>query len=300
MARTTSKTAKQRAAASTKREQAITPEPTRPSPARRRLLAKPDTRSLRWWFDLGTELLQVHPVPKAGRKRPYRPNIIRDLAQKLHGASLKNAKTTLWQARKLVMRFGTWDKLVKFQGPLSIWHVMTLVAVDQKKGSKSSMAELRKRCIAERWSVDRLKREIQNDRGGKTGSGRQPKLLMAATPAIAIKDLYIAARRWMAYHEQCLDGPRPILTRARPKDYSANLLRDVQRAIEGLVQVQKAVTEEVTQLIPLAKNIKDYSANLLRNIQKAIEGLMQVQKTLTEELAQLIPLAKNIKSARKD
>jgi hypothetical protein len=205
MERTTRKAVKQQAAASTGKKKAIEPAPMRLSRTLSSLLAKPDKKNFRWWYELGNELLKVHPEPKAGqKKRPYRPHIIEKLALQLNGVSLKNektiesAKTTLWQARKLVMRFGTWKKLVKFRGKLSIWHVMTLVAVDKQKGNKSSMEDIHKRCVAENWSVDQLKREVRNDKGGKTGSGRQPKPLMAATPAMAVEDLYIAARRWMA------------------------------------------------------------------------------------------------------
>jgi hypothetical protein len=36
----------------------------------------------------------------------------------------------LVQARKLAIRFTEWAELVKFQAKLSIWHIMSLLAVD--------------------------------------------------------------------------------------------------------------------------------------------------------------------------
>jgi hypothetical protein len=222
----------------------------------RRFFAHPEKQKLRWWFEVGHQALRLHPEPPPDEKRAYGTKAVGELARKLSPEDPKNTTNTLWQARKLALRFSKWDELEKFQGDLSIWHVMSLLAVDEKRGSKSSMQELHSRCVAEGWSVDRLKREIQNDKGGKVASGRQPKPLRAATPAIAIKDLYVAARRWVAYHDQCLAGRRPVLRHARRADYSASLLRDVRHAIQELEQVQEAVTEELKDLWQLAKNIK--------------------------------------------
>ena len=73
---------------------------------------------------------------------------------------------------------------------------------------------------------------------------------------MAVKDLYIAARRWTIYHDKCLTGRRPILKSARHTDFDKNLLRDVQKAIKELERVQEAVTDELQQLRQLAKNVK--------------------------------------------
>jgi hypothetical protein len=161
----------------------------------------------------------------------------------------------LVQARKLALRFDDWRKLEKFQGNLSIWHVMSLLAIEKAKGSKTTMKEMHRRCVDEGWSVDQLKREIQNDKGNKMASGHSPEPLPPATPAIAVKDLYIPARRWTIYHDKCLTGRRPILMRARRTDYDDNLLRDVLKAVNGLEQVQEAVKDELQQLRQMAKNI---------------------------------------------
>ncbi len=213
MARTTSKTAEQRAAASTESKQASEAEPMQLSPTLRRLLSKPDKKNFRWWFDLGSELLRIHPEPEAGQKRPRGMKTMQKLALQLDGKAPEKARITLVQARKLAMRFSTWKELKKFQGDLGIWHVMTLAAVDERKGNTKSMEKFRDDCVANGWSVNDLKRAIQNDKGNKQASGRRPKLRPPATPAIAVKDLYFAARQWMAYHNGCLAGPRPILTR---------------------------------------------------------------------------------------
>jgi hypothetical protein len=219
-------------------------------------LAKPDKENLRWWHEVGVQLLVIHPVPPPGTKRPYGTKLVEDLASYLSNEKLPNATNTLWLARRLALRFKRWKQLEKFQGYLSIGHVMALLAVTERSGSKSSMEELRDRCVAEGWSVEQLKREVQNDRGFKLASGRLPEPLLAATPAIAVKDLYIAARRWKTYHQQCLAGPRSVLKHARRADYSAILLDGVEDAIQGLEDVQEAVKDELKQLRELARDIK--------------------------------------------
>ena len=162
----------------------------------------------------------------------------------------------LVQARKLALRFDDWKKLEKFQGNLSIWHVMSLLAVEEAKGSKSTMEEMHQLCVAEGWSVERLKREVQNDKGVKRKSGHKPKPLPPATPAIAVTDLILAARQWTTYHKAWLAGRKSVLKRTRRANYDSNQLRDVEEAIQGLEEVQVAVKDELVELRQLAKNIK--------------------------------------------
>ncbi len=256
MARVNTATAKRRKTASKRATQTPEGGSTRPLTELRHFFARPGKQKLEWWFELGHQVLLLHPEPPPGEKRSYGTKAMGELGRRLAPEDPRNATNTLWQARKLALRFNDWDKLEKFQGDLSIWHVMSLLAVDNRKGSKSSMQELHDRCVAENWSVDRLKREVQNDKGGKMASGREPKPLRAATPAIAVKDLYVAARRWVAYHDQCLAGRSPLLKHARRAGYSPSLFRDVRDAIQGLEQVQAAVTEELKELRQLAKNIR--------------------------------------------
>ncbi len=223
-----------------------------------RLIVNPEKGKLRWWFDVGHLVLLLHPRPEPGAKRHYGQKTTLKLAQQFRPDDATKAKSMsgmLVQARKLALRFDDWDKLAKFQGNLSIWHAMSLLAVDRAKASKSTMEQMHRRCVAEGWSVEKLKREIQIDKGGKMASGRRPKPLPAVTSAIAVKDLITAARRWRTYHDECLAGRRPILEHAHRTDYSDHLLRDVQNAIQGLEQVRDAVTDELQQLRQLAKNI---------------------------------------------
>jgi len=217
---------------------------------------KPETLELKWWFKVGVRVLLLHPEPPPGAKRPYGTKTIEDFARRLSKEKLKFTSNTLRQARKLAKQFRTWKELEKFQGELSAWHVLSLLAVDPKRGSKRSMQEFRDRCVSEGWSLHQLKHEIQSDKGFKLASGHSPEPRPPATPAIAVQDLYIAARRWKTYHDKCLAGSRPILKRTRHVDCTPNLRRDVQKAIEGLEQVQEAVQEELKQLRPLVKNIK--------------------------------------------
>ena len=254
-----------------KRRKQITDEGTQtpgdealPIPAKlRRLIANPEKDKLRWWFDVGHQVLRLHPEPEHDANRHYGTKTTKKIAKGLcpddaTEREKENMNNTLVQARMVARRFdeNQWEKLKKFQGELSVSHMITLLSVDEAKGSKSTMEEIHARCVADRWSVDKLKREIQNDKGGKMASGRRPKPLPAVTSAIAVKDLIVAARQWTTYYDVCLAGRRPILKHARRKDYSAHLLRDVHNAIEGLKQVQEAVRDELQQLRQLAKNIK--------------------------------------------
>ena len=115
-------------------------------------------------------MLLLHPRREPGAKRHYGEKTTLKLAQQFRPDDATKAKTMrdmLVQARKLALRFDDWKKLEKFQGSLSIWHVMSLLAVDQAKGSRATMEETHQRCVAEGWSVTRLKREVQNDKGVK-------------------------------------------------------------------------------------------------------------------------------------
>jgi hypothetical protein len=223
-----------------------------------RLVDAPQKDKLRWWFDVGHEMLRLNPPPGPGTKRHYGDKTALKIAQHFRPNDATKAKSMsdmLVQARKLALRFAEWKVLEKFQGDLSIWQVMSLLAVDKAKGSKSTMEEMHRRCRAENWSVDRLKREVQNDKGVKLKSGHRPKPLRPATPAVAVADLIIAARQWTTYYDAWLKGQKSALKHTRGADYSSNLLRDVQEAIQGLEQVQNAVKEELAELQQLAKKI---------------------------------------------
>ncbi len=255
MARGITSTAKRLKTASTQATQTSKSRSAQAMTELRCLFTAPEKVKLRWWFDVGHQALLLHPEPPPGAKRAYGTRTIAEFARQLSEDKVRYTTNMLLQARKLVRQFKTWKELEKFQGELSVWHVMTLLAINAKRGSKCSMEEFHDRCVAESWSVDRLKREVQNDRGGKATCGRRPTPLKAATPAIAVQDLYIAARRWTIYHDKCLAGRHPILKNSHRADYNANLLRDVQKATKGLEQVQEAVKDELQQLRQLAKNI---------------------------------------------
>jgi hypothetical protein len=223
-----------------------------------RLIDNPEKDKLRWWFDVGQLVLRLHPRREPGAKRHYGEKTTLKLAQQFRPDDATKARSMsdmLVQTRKLALRFDNWKKLEEFQGDLSIWHVMSLLAVDKAKGSKSTMEEMHQRCVAEGWSVDRLKREVQIDKGVKRRSGHQPKPLGPDTAGIAATDLIIAARRWTTYHREWLTGRKSVLRRARRADYDSTL-RDVEEAIRGLEEVQGAVKDELAELRLLAKKIK--------------------------------------------
>jgi hypothetical protein len=256
MTRNTTSTRKNAKAASTRGVRAKDGKAVRPSSALVRLFRKQQRDDLRWWYELGCELLRLYPEPQPGEKRSYRTKTMAQLGQELSGEQSQRTANTLWLARRLASRFSDWPELQDFAEGLSTWHVIFLSAVHKKKGNKSSMKQLQRRCIAGRWSEGQLKREIQNDRGRKSGSGGLPKPKRPATAAIAIKDLYFAARRWMIYHDQCLAGRRPLLKNVRRADYSPSLLRDVEETVQWVQQVEEAVKDELRQLRELRKKIE--------------------------------------------
>jgi hypothetical protein len=252
MARATPKTSKQPAAKSNEKKRASDARATRPSPALRSLLAEPEKENLRWWYRVGSELLLKS---KAGKK-PDRTEITPDLCQQLRNEAPKNAATTLRQARRLAKRFETWKDLEKFRHNLSISHINVLVDVDETKKNTKSMEEFRDECANKHWSVRDLKSEIQNDKGGRRAGGRPPKVRPPATAAIAIRDLYIAAQRWMAYHDECLKDRSPLRSRKRGAKYDQRLLDSVEKAVAELEKVRGAVKNELAQLTDLRKAIK--------------------------------------------
>ena len=240
------------------RQKMVKDESARPVDSLGRLIDNPEKDKLRWWFDVGHLVLLLHPRREPGAKRHYGEKTTLKLAQQFRPDDATKARSMsdmLVQARKLAVRFDDWKKLEKFQGALSIWHVMSLLAVDRAKGSKSTMEEMHQRCVAEGWSVDCLKREVQNDKGVKRMSGHKPEPLRPHTAGIAATDLIIAARRWTTYHEKWLTGRKSVLKRARRADYDSTL-RDVEEAIRGLEEVQGAVKDELAELRLLAKKIK--------------------------------------------
>jgi hypothetical protein len=272
MARTPTKSVRGRAAASTGRSRASNPNPPRPSLKLRGLFKAIDRKDLFWWYKVGKETLRIHPEPRRGGKRQQGAKVMDSLAWQLSDEELRKTRkklsdevllkrrsktaNILWQARNLASRFKTSKELEEFRGGLSIWHVMSLLSVEKERGNRGSMEKLRDRCLDEGWSVRRLRQEIQDDRGGKLVTGRTYKPHKAATAAVAVQDLIVAARRWMIYHEKCLTGRSPILKPARRTDHSERLLRDVREAIEGLEKVQGAVKGELAELRQLAKEIK--------------------------------------------
>ena len=197
-----------------KRQKTVQDESARAVDKLGRLIDNPEKDKLRWWLDVGHLVLLLHPRPEPGAKRHYGEKTTLKLAQQFRPDDATKARSMsdmLVQARKLALRFDDWKKLEKFQGNLSIWHVMSLLAVDKAKGSKSTMEEMRQLCVVEGWSVDRLKREIQIDKGAKMKSGHRPKPLRPATAGIAATDLIIAARRWTTYHREWLTGRKSAL-----------------------------------------------------------------------------------------
>ena len=206
------------------------------------LYRKFDKGNLQGWYQLGKELLRLHPEPPPGEKRHYGAKIMESLVRQLTDEEPRKTISVLWRARRLAARFTSWTTLKKLAGDLPVWHVLRLLSADPKKGNKSSMQELCDRCVAEDWSHDRLMREIQADRGRKQlGSGRPCEPRESA--AIAVQDLLIAARRWMTYHRQCLGGPKPLLKHPCRTDYNPNVLHNTKDAIQTLEEVQEAIHE---------------------------------------------------------
>ena len=221
-------------------------------------------KELRWWFDVGHQVLRLNPTLVRGGKATE--GLARSVAaDKLEKATdtqstriLENATFVLRLARKLAVRFESWEKLVKFQGnrKLSIWHVMSLLAVDEKKNNTTSMEDFRDACVAEGWSVRRLRHEIQSDKGRKQTGGRPRMPLKVTAPAVAVQELCIAARHWMAYHDECLGGRTPVLTRTRGVRFDKRLLDSVKTAVDELEKVKVALADELAQLNDLSKAIK--------------------------------------------
>ena len=222
-------------------------------------------KELRWWFDVGHQVLRLNPTLVRGGKATegLARTLVRDKLKKATDTPqskgiLENTTFVLRLARKLAVRFTTWKDLTAFQGnrKLSIWHVMSLLAVDEKKNNTTSMEDFRDACVAEGWSVRRLRHEIQSDKGRKQTGGRPRMPLKVTAPAVAVQELCIAARHWMAYHDECLGGRTPVLTRTRGVRFDKRFLDSVKAAVDELEKVKVALADELAQLNDLSRAIK--------------------------------------------
>jgi hypothetical protein len=135
-----------------------------------------NTSDVLWWHEVGTYVREFFP-----ESRQYGSKVTELLAEELGAAddaAVKSVSNTLWQARIIAKRLTKaeakhWAKKRNKNGkPLSAYHVHGLVAVEDK-GQRKKLLD---RCLAESWSTQRLRAEVQNHFGKKKSrGGRTPK-----------------------------------------------------------------------------------------------------------------------------
>ncbi len=226
------------------------------------LIEKEDKQNLDWWHAVGRQALILYPIDG----QHFGQNFIQKLAKGLPSPNNRpkselptsyeqDRVNTLWSSRKLAHRFSK-KKLQNLDRTLTVHHIMGLLTINNK--NHKSWEKFAAECIAKGWSAHELRREIQNDRGVKSSAGgRRPKPKTTVTAAIAVRDLILSARRWLACYEQCLEGHERPLKNVPKAEFNKILLKEVTEAAELLKDVGTSVEKACHTLQSLAEKIQN-------------------------------------------
>jgi hypothetical protein len=146
--------------------------------------------------------------------------------------------------------------------PLTLFHVSALLLIEDG-GNRNAVL---KQCLAESWSVRKVRIEVQNLIGCKRSwGGRTPKPKKIPTPAIALHDIQLNAKQWMGNHAVWFAGKKgedgeikeeAALSKVQKKYLTGELLADLEKAEEGLVKVNAAMMKGLKTLRELKKMTK--------------------------------------------
>ena len=122
---------------------------------------------------------------------------------------------------------------------------------------KAKRDALLQKCLKNGWSVVALRQQVQNLSGGKRSSGGlQPSPPRNPSPGVALRDINVVARRWMAFDEVWFSGTKPALNGIPKKDQHETMLDELQKAIASLDAVAKAARRGRAHLRDLAKEVR--------------------------------------------
>jgi len=162
-----------------------------------------ESESLLWWHQVGGLVTEFF----ADGGRQYGDNVMEMLARELGAVdvdAVRRISNTLGQARSIAKTLTlreakSWAKKRNSKGrPLSAYHIIAVAAVEVGEERTELLGE----CLDESWGVKRLQAELQNQFGKKRSrGGRKPQRREIPSPVVALQEVQLAARHWMADHE---------------------------------------------------------------------------------------------------
>jgi len=223
----------------------------------RKLFKGPQQDDLCWWHRVGKRMLALQPK----EDRRYGSNVMELLANYLQPDREwqdKRVPNLLYRTRDFADKY-SWreaqalDK-ARREKRLTSLHIVALVSLEDK----GLREKLLKQCLAENWSGQRLRREIQNKVGRKRSSGGlSPTPPENSSPGVALRDISILSRRWMTNYEVWFVGKRAPLGSDEIKACNEAMLKDTGAAIQGLTDVRDAVREQLKRLRQYERDIKE-------------------------------------------
>jgi hypothetical protein len=112
-------------------------------------------------------------------------------------------------------------------------------------------------CLTASWSVTRLRAELQNQFGKKRSrGGRKAQRRETPSPVVALQEVQLAARHWMADHKVWFVGRKSALGRVSKKLQTKELQEELEQAADALDEMQEAVDAGIECLELLAKEIE--------------------------------------------
>ena len=255
----------------------IKAQPPKRQPKLRRLLAeltqlfhRQSRDDLLWWYGVGIRALAFFPTGD----RQYGVGVIELLADQLRPGRERNDKTAtipLYRARQLAATF-TYQEIRELGKKrnaaghaLRLHHVFALLAVEDAE----ERGELTEACLAGNWSVARLRQEIQNRSGRKqSAGGLSPKPPERPSPGVALRDISVLARRWMAFHRVWFGEAKAALRKIPVRDRDGAMLKELERAEDGLLEVAGAVKQGLQPLETLRGEVEKTIASPSRKGQR--------------------------------
>ena len=212
------------------------------------------------WYEIGDRVSAFFPKSD---KRTYGDGVADLLADFLNpGRSRDDKQLTnqMWEYRKIAScltraQAKAWTKKRNKKGkPLTLFHVSCLLSIE---GAKERNAVL-KQCLAESWSVRKVRTQVQNLIGCKRSrGGRTPDPKKIPSPAVALHDIQLNTKQWLANHEVWFAGKKAALKRVPKRAYTEELYEELSGAADALIEMQEAVDAGLECLRKLAVRVQD-------------------------------------------
>ena len=211
------------------------------------------------WYEIGARISEF--FPKDGG-RDYGGNLIGLLADSLDPDRTlgRNAfRNQLWEFRKIAnglsrAKARAWaEKRNRKEEPLTLFHVSKLLSIEDRATRK----EFLDRCLAQNWSISKVRSEVQNLSGGKRSRGRRkPKPKDVPRPAVALQDIQLKADQWLANHEVWFAGRKAALKRVPKREHTDHFYEELNQAAHALIAMQEAVGAGLAGLKKLAGEVE--------------------------------------------